>query len=214
MQAIKHFNLIVATGLLFWLQVWPVGAADSAGSCASNPPPMRVEVRYEGGPGLSPANRAYVTAGTNKFAFQMPAGFRLESADPQKVTLVNADYNCLLSWRILGPVPPESPGLDPASYRELLLERHPGGKIIEEFTLPALGRRGPAFDLRWNAKGGAPRYERDVFIPALAGVLEFSLVGSPEKFKAAQPEFHLLLLSFRASDANGKLVVPMLSDKL
>jgi len=68
--------------------------------------------------------------------------------------------------------------------------------------------------LRWNAKGGASRYERVAFIPAHAGVLEFSLVGSPEKFKAARPDFDLLLLSFRASDNQGKLVVPMLSDKL
>jgi hypothetical protein len=214
MQAIKRFNPFAASILPFWLLAWPAGAADPAWSCASNPAPMRVEVRLEGGPGMSPANRAYVTAGTNKFAFQMPAGFRLETADPQKVMLVSGDFNCLLTWQILGPVPTGSPDLDPASYRELLLERHPGGKIVEEFNLPALGRRGPAFDLRWNAKGGAPRYERVVFIPALAGVLEFSLVGSPEKFKAAQPDFDLLLSSFRASDANGKLVVPVLSNRL
>jgi len=214
MQAIKHFNLLVVTSLPLWLLAGPAGAADPGWSCASNTPPLRVEVRHEGGPGISAANRAYVTAGTNTFAFQMPAGFRLETADPQKVSLVSADFNCLLTWRILGPVPPESPDLDPASCRALLLERHPGGKIVEEFPLPALGRRGPAFELRWNASGGAPRYERVVFIPALAGVLEFSLVSSPEKFKAAQPEFDLLLLSFRASDAKGKLVVPMLSDKL
>jgi hypothetical protein len=214
MQAIKRFDLFVVAVLPFWLLAGPASAADPGWSCATNSPPLQVEVRHEGGPGMAAANRAYVTAGTNKFAFLMPDGFRLETADPQKVTLVSADYNCLLTWRILGPVPPESPDLDPASCRELLLECHPGGKIVEEFTLPALGRRGPAFELRWNAKGGAPRYERVVFIPALAGVLEFSLVSSPEKFKAAQPEFDLLLLSFRASDANGKLVVPVLSDKL
>jgi hypothetical protein len=96
----------------------------------------------------------------------------------------------------------------------VLLQRHPGAKILEEFTLSALSRRGPAFDLRWNANGGMPRCERVVFIPALAGVLEFSLVASPEKFVAAQAEYDLLLLTFRASDARGKLVVPVLSDKL
>ena len=214
MQAIKRFSLFAATIVPFWLLAGPASAADLGWSGASNPPPLRVEIRYEGGPGLAPAYRAYVTAGTNKFAFQMPAGFRLETSDPQSVTLVSADYNCVLTWRILGPVPPESPILDPASCREVLLQRRSGGKILEEFNLPALGQRGPAFDLRWNANGGMPRCERVAFIPALAGVLEFSLVASPEKFLAAQPEFDLLLLTIRASDAKGKLVVPMLSDKL
>jgi hypothetical protein len=214
MQAIKRINLIAVTLLPLWLLAGPAGAAEPAWSCATNAPPLRVEVRHEGGPGLSAANRAYVTAGTNKFAFQLPDGFRLETADPQKVTLVSADYNSLLTWRILGPVPSETPELASAACRELLMERHPGGKIIEEFTLPSLGGRGPAFDVRWNATGGGPRDERIVFIPALAGVLEFSLVSSPEKFKTAQPELDTLLLTMRASDANGKLVVPVLSDKL
>jgi hypothetical protein len=214
MQAINRFHLIAVTILPFWLPAGPAGAADLPWGCASNLPPLRVEVRHEGGPGLSAANRAYVTAGTNKFAFQVPVGFRLDTADPQSVTLVSADYNSLLNWRILGPLPAETPELAVASCRELLLERRSGGKILEEFTLAALGQRGPAFDLHWNAKGGTLRRERVAFIPALAGVLEFSLVASPAQFKAALPEFDLLLLSFRASDANGKLVVPMLSDKL
>jgi hypothetical protein len=214
MQATKRFHSIAATLLPFCLLAGAASAAEPAWSCASNAPPLQVDLRHEGGPGLAAANRVYVTAGTNKFAFQLPEGFRLETADPQKITLVSADYNSLLTWRILGPVPSGNPGLSSASCRELLMERHPGGKIMEEFTLASLGRRGPAFDFRWSAKGGGPRDERIVFIPALAGVLEFSLVSSPERFKAAQSELGLLLLSFRASDAKGKLVVPILSNKL
>ena len=87
-------------------------------------------------------------------------------------------------------------------------------KILGEFSLGALGRLGPAFDLRWNATGGGPRRERIVFIPAHAGVMEFSLVSSLEKFEAARPDLDYLLVSFRASDTNGKLVVPILSDRL
>jgi hypothetical protein len=214
MQAIKRFNPIAATILPFWLLTGPAGAADLASSCASNPPPLRVEVRHEGGPGLSAADRAYVTAGTNKFAFLMPPGYRLEASGPDKVTLFSADYNSQLIWRNLGHVLSGSSELDPAQCRELLSRRQPAVKILEEFSLGALGRLGPAFDLRWNATGGGPRRERIVFIPAHAGVMEFSLVSSLEKFEAARPEFDYLLVSFRASDANGKLVVPILSDRL
>jgi hypothetical protein len=161
-----------------------------------------------------PVNRTYVTCGTNKFTFLMPAGFRLDTTDPQKLTLVSADLSRLLIWHILGPLPSEAAELDPAQYRELLLSRHPGAKILEEFSLGAVGRHGPAFDLRWGAAGGLERRERVLFIPAPAGVLEFSLVSSLEKFEAGRQEFDGLLVTFRASDANGKLVVPMISDKL
>jgi hypothetical protein len=77
MPAIKRFKLITATLLPIWLLARTAGADDPGWTCASNPPPLRVEVRHEGGPGLSAADRAYVTAGTNKFAFLMPPGYRL-----------------------------------------------------------------------------------------------------------------------------------------
>jgi hypothetical protein len=214
MQAIKRFNLIAATLLPCWLLAGTARAAEPGWIGVSNPPPFRAEIRHEGGPGLMPADRAYITAGTNKFAFLIPAGFRVQTTDSQQVTLVSHDYNCLLTWRLLGPVPPETSELEPAPYRALLLSRHPGGKIVEEFTLPALGRQGPAFDFRWNAAGARANRELVVFVPALAGVMEFSLLSSPEKFDTARSEFDLLRLSFRASDANGKLVVPIISDKL
>jgi hypothetical protein len=213
MQAIKCFHRIIASLLPLGLVAWPATAEEPA-SVGANPPPVRVEVRHEGGPGLSAVDRAYVTAGTNKFGFQMPAGFRLVPSDEEKLTLVSADYNCLLTWRNLGHVLPGSSELDPAQCRELLLQRQPGAKVLEEFSLNALGQRGPAFDLRWNASGGTPRRERVVFIPGLAGIMEFSLVSSLEKFDAAMPKFDLLLLTFRASDANGKLEMPVLSDRL
>lgn len=214
MPAIKRFNLITATLLPIWLLARTAGAADPPWTGTTNPPPLRVEVRHEGGPGLSAADRAYVTAGTNKFAFLMPPGYRPEASDPDKLTLFSTDHNCLLIWRNLGHVLSGSSELDPAQCRELLSRRQPAVKILEEFSLGALGRLGPAFDLRWNATGGGPRRERIVFIPAQAGVMEFSLVSSLEKFEAARPDFDYLLVSFRASDANGKLVVPILSDRL
>ncbi len=112
-----------------------------------------------------PGDFAYVTFGTNKFGFVMPDGFRLETQDHQKVTLVSADLNCLLTFRVLEPIPGGDGEPDLAYYRQLLLNRHPGGKIVDEFTLTAVSRRGPAFDLLWKAAGTVPRRERVAFIP-------------------------------------------------
>jgi hypothetical protein len=213
MRAIKLIILFAAilASLPLWAQLSaPVG---QPANLATNRPAYFTQIKHVGGPGLLPADFAYVTFGTSKFGFVLPAGFRLETGDAQKVTLVSADFSCLLTFRVLEPIPPGITELDPAPYRDLLLSRHPGGKILEEFSLTAASRRGPAFDLRWNATGAVPRRERVLFIPSDAGVLEFSFVSSLEKFEAGQREFGSWLLSFRAAGADGRLIMPVLSNR-
>jgi hypothetical protein len=202
----------VLAGVLFAAAT--AGARDFAENWATNLPPLKAEVKFIGGPGLMPVHRGFVTCGTNKFTFLLPEGYRLETADPQKITLASADLKCLITWRLLNPMPSESTELDPAHYRELLLSRHPGGKILETFSLSAVGRHGPAFDLRWSGAGGLARRERTLFVLSTAGVLEFSLVTSLDRFDAGRQDFDAVLVSFRASDGNGKLVVPVISNQL
>ena len=161
-----------------------------------------------------PADFAYVNFGTSKFGFVMPAGYRLETEESQKVTLVSADFSCLLTFRVLEPLPPGVTELDPAAYHNVLLERRRGGKILEEFSLAAASRRGPAFDLRWNAPGPVARRERVLLIPSDAGVLEISLVSSPEKFEAGLRGFDTLLRTFRTAGADGMLAMPVMSNRL
>jgi hypothetical protein len=214
MRAIKLIALFAAT--LASLPVWaqPADPADPPFNLATNRPAYLTHIKHVGGIGLLPADFAYVTFGTNKFGFVMPAGFRLETKDAQKVTLVSADLSCLLTFRVLESLPPGTTELDPALYRDLLLSRHPGCKILEEFSQAAVSRRGPAFDLRWNATGAVQRRERVVLIPSNAGVLEFSLVSSVENFEAGRQGFNALLITFRAADADGRLNMPVLSNRL
>ena len=214
MRAIKLIILFAASLSNSVLLAQPAGPAGPLANWTTNRPGYLTQVKRVGGPGLLPADFAYVTFGTNKFGFVMPASFRLETQDVQKVTLVSADFSCLLTFRLLDPTPPGATELDPAPYRDLLLSRHPGGKILEEFSLAAASRRGPAFDLRWNATGEVPRRERVLFILSEAGVLEFSLVSSLEKFEAGRRGFDAFLITFRIPEANGKLVMPVLSDRL
>jgi hypothetical protein len=214
MRAIKLIAPLAATlaGLPVWAQ--PACPADAPVNLATNGPTYSTHIKHVGGPGLLPGEFAYVTFGTNKFGFVMPAGFRLETQDWQKVTLVSADLNCLLTFRMLEPIPGSDGELDPAYYRQLLLNGHPGGKIVDEFSLAAASRRGPAFDLRWNAAGTVPQRERVLFIPSSVGVLEFSLVSSLEKFEAGRQAFNSFLILFRTPEKDGRLDMPMLSDRL
>jgi hypothetical protein len=58
------------------------------------------------------------------------------------------------------------------------------------------------------------RRERVLFIPSAAGVLEFSLISSLEKFEAGRQAFNAFLITFRTPQADGRLIMPVLSDRL
>jgi hypothetical protein len=227
MQAIKLIILFAAILASRLLQAQPASPASvtsvtsvTSPSSPTNPPanlatnrPLYVtQMKHLEGPDLMPADYAYVNFGTNKFGFVMPAGYHLETQDSQKVTLVSADVCSLLTFRVFEPLPPGVTELDPVPYRSLLLDRRHGGRILEEFSLVAASRRGPAFDLSWNAPGPVARCERVLLIPSDAGVLEFSLVSSQEQFEAGRRGFEALLRTFRAAGEDGRLAMPVMSN--
>jgi hypothetical protein len=93
-----------------------------------------------------------------------------------------------------------------AYYRGLLANRYPNVKVLEEFHEEAGGMSGVAFDFHWLSQGNTVRASRAVFIPSRGGVLEFSLICSPDRFQQVRYDFNFLLLTFRASK-DGKLEV-------
>src|ERR1039457_6003135 len=101
MQAIKLIILFAATLASPPLWAQPAAPAGPPANLATNRPAYSTQIKHVGGLGLLPADFAYVTFGTSKFGFVLPAGFRLESGDGQKVTLVSADFSCLLTFRVL-----------------------------------------------------------------------------------------------------------------
>ncbi len=177
-------------------------------------PPASALVKFEGGPDLMSTYVAYITCGTNKFGFAMPEGYRLSVTDSNRVTLVSADMNSLINWQIIGPVPTNGVDSEVERFRSLLLSRHPGGKILAEFSLSAACQRGPAFEMRWSGPGGLERQELVVFVASPIGLMEFSLVSSLEKYGTARQKMNMALLTFRCSDEQGKLVMPVFSNRL
>lgn len=218
MQVNKIIALLAAT-LNTSLLAGPAEATDTAANYSTNLPALKlpafkVAIRDESGPGQVATRRAFLNAGTNKFAFIMPDGLRMDSSDPKRVTLASADYSCIISVSFLNSVSPDAAELDAETCRQVVLSRYPGAKILEEFALAAANRGGPAFDLKWTPGGQMARSARVAFIPSAAGVLEFSLDSTQEKFPQAQRILHLLMLSFRASNAEGKLENAPLLDKI
>jgi hypothetical protein len=211
MLAIKNlvFRLIVP----LILAVQSAGAADSESS-NTNLPSLKVETRMEGGPGLTPAYRVYPTYGSNRYAFLLPGGFRMKGLGAQGLTLVAEDSSCVLTFRVAPAKTWDVPELQPDIYRQAVLSEYPGVKILDEFTLSADNRRGPAFEADWFPSSGLARRIRAVFIPSLDNVLTFSILFDPEKADAGRRALNTVLLTFRANDPAGKLPVAPLSDQL
>jgi hypothetical protein len=191
-----------------------------AGETAEAPAPngtndaLTASINLVGGPGLSPTYIANVNFGTNKFGFAMPDGFRLSNTEARKLTLVSADFNSIINWQVIGPAPTNGAQLDPAEYRALVLRRHPEAKNLSEFSLCAGGQRGPAFEMQWSGQGGLERTELSVFIITPAGVVEFNLVSSHEKYGTARQKMNTAMLTLRWADEHGKLEMPVFSNRL
>jgi len=196
------------------LVVWTCSAAAqelSFNNPTNPPPPLQTIVKREELFHGQPVNRAYVSSGTNQFAFVVPNDFRLDSSDPDRIEVIATDYRCFITFRILDPNATEIQGLQSAALRETVLSRHSGAMLKDEFSLNAANHSGPAFDMEWTNAGGAKEFARMTFIPAKAGVLEFSLQAGQDKAAEARVLFNSFLLSFRSNEA-GKLEISPLVD--
>jgi len=159
---------------------------------------------------MRPVNRVYISSGSYRFGVELPGGYRVDNLAADQLTMVSKDLSSALGFRVAGKVSDEAKALKPEFYRDLVLEQYPGAKITEEFMMPAACAIGPAFDLQLPGMKGVARSARVTFVPTEAGILQFSITGSAEKVKVSLADFHTLVLTFRASDRNGKLEMPSL----
>lgn len=180
----------------------------------TNPPPVVAQVRHEEGPGLLPADRAYINIGADKFAFLVPAGFKLEPSSGRVVTIVSADYSCQISFRLALNVVDSAGALSPELCASKASDDFPGAKIVRSFSAMADSRQGPAFEVQLTGTAGSARRGEIAFIPSRAAVFEFGLVCGAEKFDSACHILNTVMLTFRASDERGELRISPLSDKL
>lgn len=190
---------------------WSTGAAKNSNT--TNLPPIAVAVKFESGPGQIPTSRAYITAGTNKFAFLVPGEFKLTGSDAQKLILMKGDGSCLISVRVIGLTATSEKPFDSAAAQELIHVEHPDATITTEFGMSAANRSGPAFEILWGA-GALARASRVGFIPIRTSVIEFSVDASPNNLGPSLGDLNYVVLTFRASDENGKLEATPLSENL
>jgi hypothetical protein len=187
-------------------------AQNPASGGETNLAAFRASLRSEEVIGSEAVKRAYVTLGTNEFAFVVPKGYRMDASIPEKITLIKDDYACSISLHFASAKSNGAAQPQADTVRQTVLERYPSTKIRDEFSQTAAGSRGPAFDLQFPNAAGALQFARVVFIPYANGVIEFTLLSNPDQFAIGQYAFDTLLLTF-SSNQDGKLSITPLSDK-
>jgi len=205
-----------------------LGAVPLRGQTPADPPratnalpAFEVKTLREGSEGFGLFHRVYVTIGTNKAAFLVPGGYRMQTdAQGWRIALTEPQGRSTITILFYAPQPATTPQpkpavlqLKPETCLEILLRRHPNAKLIEQFTSTAAGMTGPAFELSLRNDVSPPQLSRAVFIPALASLVEFQLVGNADTFAESRTALNTLLLTFRVAE-NGKLEIAPISDKL
>lgn len=202
-------SLVLAGGLL---RAAPVTSCETQG--ATNRYALSAETRHEEGPGLLPADRAYLRSGTNQFSFLIPAGWKLETWGDGRAAVVTRDYACRIVFGLARPPVRAGEELNPDACAQWVLAEYPQASILKQVPAMADSRAGPAYEVQLPRSIGTASRGEIAFIPSRAAILEFSLVCIPERFEAARRQLHTLLLTFRASDARGELHISPLSDRL
>jgi hypothetical protein len=207
----NHFLAAFALGALFL--AGRVAASDTLAAStgvATNRPAFGASLRSGETVGDHQVQRIFLDVGTNQFAFIVPAGFRMDASDPQKIVLYNEDEGCYIIVRVSHPA--FSDGVPQDDYfRATALSRFPGARISEEFPDAAAGHTGTAFILRWNNAAGMPQSGRSSFILCADGVLDLTAIAPADHFRDAQNYLTILMTSIRSNET-GKLVIVPLPD--
>jgi hypothetical protein len=211
MQAIKTITLVVSVMLAPCLRGQPLPATEPSTNFVPTALNLQAKVELEAGPGFLPANRAYLTAGTNRFAFLVPSGFALRVLGGQRLHLFTGDYRCLLAVQFLESASLDTKGLASETSLSRIVERFPHATILGETQPTVCGRLGVGYDFEWMDQGELPRRTRVVLVDTSAGIMELSLTCSPDAYGIAQRAFNTLVITLVASDPAGKLEVMPLS---
>jgi hypothetical protein len=199
--ASRRGGLLIAAG---WLSFAAAHAAETVtGELeTTNSPALTVDVHRNVEGTFTPYRIAFVTAGTDKFTFLMPEGYRLDTSNPSRVRLASPDFSGLISIGLASEFP-LGVRMDADTLRTQVMTNYSDATIRATTTVCANGQTAPAIDFLWKADSGLTRLTRTTFIPTTGGLMEFTLTASPEKFEASLHELNLIMLTFR-SGVNGK----------
>jgi hypothetical protein len=182
--------------------------SQSAAPGNAAPPRLQVSSVAQTIPGGRKIPALIAVAETTRFSFLPPSGWRVQTDTTRKqVRLVQPETGALITMDIIEEKTKDLAPLGADDFKKRLLARFANGKILDEFTVSALGQAGPAFDLEWRTEHNLRQLARAAFIPFPEGRLEFCLTGTANTLSRQQHDFNRLLLSLRSAPLDGKLAI-------
>jgi hypothetical protein len=213
----RHSTLVVALCCLAWRPTTNLVSAQEAApatDAATNQAPaasaLVANLKSEEVVASRPVRRAYISLGERQFAFMVPAGYRMDASNPEKVVLSHDENGSFITFNILNPAP-TGQEMKREVYRAIVLQHHPGARINAEYPQPGGGYAGLGFDIAYKGGASAARAGRVVFLPSAAGILEFELSVSSDKLAEADTSFGTVVSSLRTNDGH-KLAVDRISE--
>jgi hypothetical protein len=206
----RKFAVVLAYSILGFLTLAEKsGAQQYTPDNQTNSTPLQVALKRGETVGNNQVQRAFLMCGTNKYVFIVPSGFRADASSPNKILITDAGNNCFITLRFgestLAPGQP----LGIAACRAEVLNRYPTAKISREFTALVANHSGPAFDLIWNNPSGVEQSAQVIFIPFSAGVMEFDLLTSSNKFNDGRNILTVLLGSIQNNEEGTIEIIPL-----
>lgn len=194
----------------------PANAApleSAAPNTQTNRPPLRTAIVPQIIHGGVRVPLISLSTDRHQFSLAPPRTWRVQSESQKKqVRIVNGTDGTVISVTINESSFGSGP-LTPDGLRNRVAVRHPGFKIVEEFTLSALGQAAPAFDLEGRASNGTRAFTRYVLISFAGGYLDCDLTVSGGRNEDFLNDFNYLLLSLRHAPASSKLAfIPVTPD--
>jgi hypothetical protein len=200
------FFAALALGALLFATRLPASEPPSNSTTpATNRPVFSASLRAGETVGDRQIQRAFLTIGTNELAFVIPAGFRMDASNPEKIVLTDNGGTYFLTVRVSTQPYPDAASA-PDFFKARALNRFPAAKISSESSEFAANHSGPAFNLDWLSPNGVAQSARIAFVFSPAGILEFSVLSRTSDFKDAQTYLSLLMVSVRSNET-GKLVI-------
>lgn len=198
---VRHFFI---TGMAMMLAgsalAAEIGDASEEAS-VTNRPVLAVNVRSNVEGTYMPYRYAFLSCGLERFTFLVPDAYKVDTADPACVKLFSPDYKVLISVGL--PADSIIGKVEMAALKKRVMENYPEAVIKLEHALATSDASSPALDFTWKASGEITRRTRTTLIPTTAGVMEFTMTSSPEKFTAGARELDWVLMTFR-SGRDGK----------
>jgi hypothetical protein len=137
--------------------------------------------------------------GNNRFSFLPPAGWRISAnAEKREVTLLSHDQIVGISLKIVVDGIGAREQQDLNKWRQEVLRRYPGAKIVNESICYSRDVRGICFEFLRIASKKAKLSTQLAFVPFSDGTVEFLLTAPSEKSEDYTFIFANLLTSFHS----------------